>query len=554
LISFEEGILEEISLNMEQKKNKKRKSGDKVSRQTVKEEIKKSQADLMDTIDDLDAQRSFALRVLDQSNNVISFFKPIRNEAGEIQDFRIEYLNRRWQAATDKEQKKIIGSKLSEYYPEIFENGVFDKLTLCFDEDEEQEFQEKFNFNNKDYWFSARASTFDNGVIVFSKNITKEKGLELELGVQNKLLSEAEYVANVGSYKWNMDDEVIKYSDNAYRLFGYEPNEFEPTVEKFMSFVHPDDVSQLMVDYNDIIKRKERTESTYRIITKDKKVKTINSIGEFYQKDGSWHMVGVLADVTNKMNNELRLRNRNMELKRSNSELESFNRIASHDLQEPLRKIQMFVSRLDEEASDNLDDRAKQYLTKVTSSVERMRELITNLLSYSKIEEIEVEPEKIDLEVVLENVLDDLDERIEKTGAQITADSLPEIVGVQFQMEQLFANLIGNALKYKKPDTVPIIDIRVKILPYSKMDKSLALPRSRYLRLQFKDNGIGFAEEHQDKIFEIFQRLHSKNEFSGTGLGLAICKKIVMAHKGEIQAQSDLGEGAIFTVYLPYSA
>jgi len=554
LISFEEGILEEISLNMEQKKNKKRKSGDKVSRQTVKEEIKKSQADLMDTIDDLDAQRSFALRVLDQSNNVISFFKPIRNEAGEIQDFRIEYLNRRWQAATDKEQKKIIGSKLSEYYPEIFENGVFDKLTLCFDEDEEQEFQEKFNFNNKDYWFSARASTFDNGVIVFSKNITKEKGLELELGVQNKLLSEAEYVANVGSYKWNMDDEVIKYSDNAYRLFGYEPNEFEPTVEKFMSFVHPDDVSQLMVDYNDIIKRKERTESTYRIITKDKKVKTINSIGEFYQKDGSWHMVGVLADVTNKMNNELRLRNRNMELKRSNSELESFNRIASHDLQEPLRKIQMFVSRLDEEASDNLDDRAKQYLTKVTSSVERMRELITNLLSYSKIEKIEVEPEKIDLEVVLENVLDDLDERIEKTGAQITADSLPEIVGVQFQMEQLFANLIGNALKYKKPDTVPIIDIRVKILPYSKMDKSLALPRSRYLRLQFKDNGIGFAEEHQDKIFEIFQRLHSKNEFSGTGLGLAICKKIVMAHKGEIQAQSDLGEGAIFTVYLPYSA
>ena len=539
---------------MEQKKNKKRKSGDKVSRQTVKEEIKKSQADLMDTIDDLDAQRSFALRVLDQSNNVISFFKPIRNEAGEIQDFRIEYLNRRWQAATDKEQKKIIGSKLSEYYPEIFENGVFDKLTLCFDEDEEQEFQEKFNFNNKDYWFSARASTFDNGVIVFSKNITKEKGLELELGVQNKLLSEAEYVANVGSYKWNMDDEVIKYSDNAYRLFGYEPNEFEPTVEKFMSFVHPDDVSQLMVDYNDIIKRKERTESTYRIITKDKKVKTINSIGEFYQKDGSWHMVGVLADVTNKMNNELRLRNRNMELKRSNSELESFNRIASHDLQEPLRKIQMFVSRLDEEASDNLDDRAKQYLTKVTSSVERMRELITNLLSYSKIEKIEVEPEKIDLEVVLENVLDDLDERIEKTGAQITADSLPEIVGVQFQMEQLFANLIGNALKYKKPDTVPIIDIRVKILPYSKMDKSLALPRSRYLRLQFKDNGIGFAEEHQDKIFEIFQRLHSKNEFSGTGLGLAICKKIVMAHKGEIQAQSDLGEGAIFTVYLPYSA
>ena len=237
---------------------------------------------------------------------------------------------------------------------------------------------------------------------------------------------------------------MITYSDNAFRLFGYEPDEFEPSMAKFLSFIHPDDSPALITAFEKTMKLKERTESTYRVITKDKTIKTIRSVGEFYRKEGQWNMVGVLLDVSKQVATEQRLRNRNRELKRTNEELESFNRIASHDLQEPLRKIQMFVSRLDEEAALSQAGRSKGYMEKIVSSVDRMRILISNLLSYSRISDVEERPVKVDLNAVLTEVEEEMSERIVELNAKINSDKLPKILGIEFQLIQLFTNLLGN--------------------------------------------------------------------------------------------------------------
>jgi signal transduction histidine kinase len=180
-----------------------------------------------------------------------------------------------------------------------------------------------------------------------------------------------------------------------------------------------------------------------------------------------------------------------------------------------------------------------------------MRNLISNLLSYSRIEDVEDKPTKIDLNEILTNVLEDLGERICETNASIKADKLPEINGVQFQMEQLFSNLIGNSLKYMAEETVPVVAIKHSRVKVDAINQIPKLTAGTYHKLQFIDNGIGFDDQYGERIFEIFQRLHGKNEYTGTGLGLAICKKIVEAHNGIITATSKNTEGAVFTVYLP---
>lgn len=539
---------------MKNKKKTQQSTGDRISRKIVKNEVRKAQTELLVKIDDLDAQKSFARRVLDRSNSIITYLTPIYSDSGLIKDFLIDYINDRMEAETDESSIDIIGKKMSEYHPANFDNGIFEEFVLCMETSEHREFQKKQFFGDVEFWFSHKVTRLDDGIIVFSKNTTKEKEYELQLDVQNKLLSEAEYVANIGSYKWKLDEDIMQYSDNAYRLFGYEPGEFSPTLSKFYSLVHPDDRERLEVNSVNVMASKERSETLYRIVCKDKKIKTIRSVGEFYKKDGSWYLVGVLADVTKQVVTERQLIVRNQELRRSNDELEAFNRIASHDLQEPLRKIQMFVSRLEEDSIHSLTARSQGYLNKVISSTERMRTLITNLLSYSKLDVVNERPENVDLNEVLADVKEDLAQLIEDTKAIIKADSLPQLVAIKFQMEQLFSNLIGNSLKYSNPDSTPVIKIKSKLLTNSDIEKSLALPHSSYVRIDFIDNGIGFDTEYQEKIFEIFQRLHTKNEYSGTGLGLAICRKIVETHNGAIFAKGTAGKGAVFTIYLPYSS
>ena len=506
---------------------------------------------LRNRISELEMSKMFKERLLDSSNNVISYFEPYYDDKGEITDFIIKYVNNRIAEIASLDTNEMIGMRWLEYDRQNLENGAFDSAKNCFTTGETSNYTAKYVFGEQIVWFSARITKLENGVVMFLKDITKEKNYEEQLLVQNRLLEEAEHVASIGSFRWDLNNDTLDLSQNVYRLLHYGPNEIEPTFEGILKFAHKKDIKWVREVIAKSKKTKERIDITFKIFTKKGEDRYVNIIGEYYPSVNNWHVVGVFKDVTKQIEQESILQAKNVELKKSNADLEAFNRIASHDLQEPLRKIQMFISRLYEEEKGKLGARSQNYLDKVISSTERMRNLISNLLSYSRIEEIEDTPTKIDLNLVLSDVMEDLGERISETQASIKVDKLPEINGVQFQMEQLFSNLLGNSLKYIDDDTVPMVRITHSTVSLDAINSIHNLPDGKYHKLEFIDNGIGFDDQYGERIFEIFQRLHGKNEYSGTGLGLAICKKIVEAHNGAILGTSKNNEGAVFTVYLP---
>ncbi len=234
-----------------------------------------------------------------------------------------------------------------------------------------------------------------------------------------------------------------------------------------------------------------------------------------------------------------RLQKLNIELQRSNNELEEFAYIASHDLQEPLRKIQAFGNLLQEECKESLVGEADLYLSRILNAVSRMRKLINDLLEYSRVKRSTQFLQQIDLHTILMSVLGDLELYINETNTKVHIDPLPRIEADPLLMQQLFQNLIINAIHYRHPNRNPMIYITAKLV------------KDTHAVISVKDNGIGFDEQYSDKIFKIFERLHSKNEKSGTGIGLAICRKIVEQHQGTITAHSKKDIGATFIITLP---
>ncbi|WP_299582768.1 ATP-binding protein [uncultured Microbulbifer sp.] len=233
------------------------------------------------------------------------------------------------------------------------------------------------------------------------------------------------------------------------------------------------------------------------------------------------------------------------ELTRSNRELQNFAFVASHDLQEPLRKIRAFGDRLTARYSEKLGD-GKDYVERMQSAAKRMSKLIEDLLAFSRVSTRTTPFETVDLNLVVEEVLDDLQIKREETNAQIDIQPLPTIHADPTQMAQLFLNLIGNALKFIKPECPPIIRIQCEKTEISHVDTKVP-----GYRITVSDNGIGFDEQFVDKVFSAFQRLHGRNEYEGTGIGLAICRRILERHCGEIHAASAPGEGATFELLIP---
>jgi len=238
----------------------------------------------------------------------------------------------------------------------------------------------------------------------------------------------------------------------------------------------------------------------------------------------------------------------NSALEKSNHELEQFAYIASHDLQEPLRKIQTFADMVKEHLDDS--ELTEKYFNKIYSSAKRMSSLINDVLNYSRLTKTGEQFQKTDLNKVLKDVLSDYELLIEQKQATVTYSDLPTIKGIPLQLHQLFANLISNSLKFS--DTNPAIKIIATMLLPSEMANYPQLqPGSEYVKLVFTDNGIGFEQQYAEQIFIIFQRLNNLRNYSGTGIGLALCKKIVDHHDGIITAKSAPGAGAAFTIILP---
>jgi len=247
----------------------------------------------------------------------------------------------------------------------------------------------------------------------------------------------------------------------------------------------------------------------------------------------------------------LTLEQKNRELERINEELSSFAYISSHDLQEPLRKIQTFSDRIMDMEFDKLSEKGKDYFKRMQGGASRMQKLIRDILAYSRTTTSEKVFELTDLNELVNHAKVELEVLIAEKKAVINSDRLPHTKVIPFQAQQLFFNLINNALKFSKPDATPRLDIRCEIVEGPAFHQAYPPPAEKYLHLSFKDNGIGFEPEYSRKIFEVFQRLHGRTEYGGTGIGLAICKKIVENHHGMISAEGVPGQGATFHVYLP---
>lgn len=243
------------------------------------------------------------------------------------------------------------------------------------------------------------------------------------------------------------------------------------------------------------------------------------------------------------------LDSKNKALEEANAELKSFSYIASHDLQEPLRTIKLFSQRIMD--SEKFGEKTQTYFNFIISASDRMRNLITSLIDFSRIDKSEMLFGPCDLNTIVEESKNDLQLSINEKQARIDCQNLPTIDGLHVQLSQLFTNIIGNAIKYSKPEVTPHIKITSQYIPGEEVDHPAANKQTEYCSIKFEDNGIGFKEDYATKIFEAFQRLHSKNEFSGTGIGLAIVKKIVTNHNGFVIAEGNPGVGSTFTVYLP---
>lgn len=385
-----------------------------------------------------------------------------------------------------------------------------------------------------------------------NKDLDRLKNTNNRLALSNESSNLAEIVGSFGTWELNLDTNEYTLSANNYSLLGFKPDGFFASLENFLKYVHPDDLANFKEATDNLVKNVNLPPFTYRVIRKDKKIRYFRTTGRIVtNKLGDKILIGTNSDVTDEVLASMSLEQQNIELEASNKELMAFNYVASHDLQEPLRKIQTFVSRLSEKEYDTLSDSGKEFMARINNSVERMRILIEDLLQYSRTTKTEKVFEDIDLNELLENAKVDQAQSLEEKNAKIQSQPLPKLKVIPFQIQQLFFNLISNSLKYSKAGVSP--DIKITCKKVTAADEEL-IPKNtkdKYYKISFKDNGIGFEQEYAEKIFVLFNRLHNKNEYEGTGIGLAICKKIAENHRGFIFATGKPDVGSTFTVYLP---
>jgi light-regulated signal transduction histidine kinase (bacteriophytochrome) len=246
------------------------------------------------------------------------------------------------------------------------------------------------------------------------------------------------------------------------------------------------------------------------------------------------------------------LKQTNAELERSNKDLEQFAYIASHDLQEPVRKILTFAEIIKEKNTETLDDQSRLYINKISNAAFRMKNIIKDILNFSHLNNAKNNFVATDLNKIVVDIKGDLELIITQKGATINFNTLPVVEALPVQMNQLFYNLINNALKFSKQDKAPVININAeKISESASLDFHSYNSSLLYIKITFEDNGIGFEQKYAQQIFNMFQRLNDKQAYSGTGIGLALCKKIIENHNGSIKAYSKEGEGSTFVVILP---
>lgn len=364
----------------------------------------------------------------------------------------------------------------------------------------------------------------------------------IELETSRDQLTEAQRIARLGNWEWDIAADAVSGSPEFYRLFDSEPARLV-RFSDFAGALHPDDLERVNQAVADALAQRRMYQTDYRVKLRDGQWRHIAARGGVSCDEQAQpvRMVGTCMDVTEEKQREHALRRLTDDLARSNKELEQFAYVASHDLQEPLRMVSSFTQLLADRYGDKLDQDAREFIAYAVDGARRMQRLIQDLLLYSRVSTRGQRMGPLDAHDPLGDAVHNLQAAIEEAGALVTNDELPQVWGDQTQIAQVFQNLIGNALKYRRPEEAPRVHVSARRDP----------DRAGLWTFSVGDNGIGIEQRHFGRLFVIFQRLHGRAEYPGTGVGLALCKRIVERHGGAIWLESEPGQGTTFFFTLP---
>lgn len=387
-----------------------------------------------------------------------------------------------------------------------------------------------------DRYFTASTTASMNTYIVLLKE---------QIEKHERELLEAQRIAHIGSFEWNLDENKAHNSPEIRQIL--ELDDEEGGFEKFLEYVHPDDRARLQEGLSGA-KKEGHFDCEYRYC-RNGRMKYIWSRGIIIPEGDHLKLVGTVQDITERKIAEQALVEKTHALERSNESLQQFAYVASHDLKEPLRKIATFTDMVLTE-EEGLSPDSRRGLEKAHLSATRMRQMIDGIMAYSTLTQWE-ERADYQMDDLVKEAVEILEQSIEDKKAVISYGGLPRVHVVPSQFRQLFQNLISNSLKFSHPGVSPEITITHKILTRDDPRTAQLIKADRYLEVSVKDNGIGFNVEFVNKIFDLYSRLHSRSEYEGSGLGLAIAKRIIDNHNGIIRATSEEGSGACFSFVIP---
>jgi len=395
---------------------------------------------------------------------------------------------------------------------------------------------------------------FDKGKAVSIKgtvmDVTDKHHMVQKLKRSESLYKQAESLNKLGNWTWEIKTGKLEWSDELFRIYGLKPQSEKISFERFMGFIHPEDREERMKKLEDQMTHTQLIDYHFRIIAADGKHKILYGQSRVLADENGvpFKMIGTCQDVTRQKELENILYQKTIQLERSNANLEDFAFISSHDLKEPLRKISVFGDKL-RLTQQELQPEGRNALDKMIDAARRMQQMVDELLSLSRIT-ADHSFRSCSLNKILEDVLQNMEEKIAESGAVVEHDDLPDAFVNELQFRQLLVNLISNALKFRKAGVPPVIRVNHSWPKKNEIEALKLDPLKKYLRIDISDNGIGFEESSAEKIFTIFQRLNG-TQYEGTGIGLAICKKIVEHHNGIIFATAGEKQGSRFTVLIP---